>query len=166
MRKIDLREITEADVALLYRLYQDKSSMRYFGRAPSQSEQEVADVIAENLNWRTEKIGVRYLAFDGVHFLGFISLKRYDTRFQRAEIDYIIAPEVRQQGFGTRILQAFLQRAFVEWRLARLSAYVNPENLPSQKLLEKCGFQREGLLKNWDGIDGDCYIYGFTKESK
>jgi ribosomal-protein-alanine N-acetyltransferase len=39
--------------------------------------------------------------------------------------------------------------------LHRVEADIRPENLPSQRLVERLGFQREGLLRRYLDIDGD-----------
>jgi ribosomal-protein-alanine N-acetyltransferase len=46
--------------------------------------------------------------------------------------------------------------------LARLEAYVIPDNIPSQRMLEKSGFRREGLLRSYLSYDGrrfDALLY-------
>ena len=45
--------------------------------------------------------------------------------------------------------------AFGPVGLHRLQADIRPENLPSQRLVERLGFQREGLLRRYLDIDGD-----------
>jgi ribosomal-protein-alanine N-acetyltransferase len=44
--------------------------------------------------------------------------------------------------------------AFDQVGLHRLEADIRPENLPSQRLVERLGFQREGLLRRYLDIDG------------
>ena len=36
-----------------------------------------------------------------------------------------------------------------------MQADIRPENVPSQRLVERLGFQREGLLRRYLDIDGD-----------
>jgi ribosomal-protein-alanine N-acetyltransferase len=45
--------------------------------------------------------------------------------------------------------------AFGSVGLHRLQADIRPENLPSQNLVERLGFRREGLLRRYLDIDGD-----------
>lgn len=165
MVTIKLREIRKTDSDGLYSIYNDESSMRYFGRPDKNSQEEVKKMIEHQIAYYQQGVGVRYLAFDDEKFIGFVTLKRYEKRNLRAEIDYIITPEVRRQGYGTLMLQTFLRKVFAQWDIARITAYVNPENLPSQHLLEKVGFLYEGQLRNWDGPNADRYMYGFISEN-
>ena len=45
--------------------------------------------------------------------------------------------------------------AFGAVGLHRVQADIRPENVPSQRLVERLGFQREGLLRRYLDIDGD-----------
>ena len=49
-----------------------------------------------------EKTGIRYVAYlkETEEFIGFITMKRYDSRNHRAEIDYIVLPEYQRLYFG------------------------------------------------------------------
>jgi RimJ/RimL family protein N-acetyltransferase len=54
-------------------------------------------------------------------------------------------------------------RAFVELGLARLELTCGPENVASQRVAERCGFTREGLLRShvpFKGARRDSVIYG------
>lgn len=51
--------------------------------------------------------------------------------------------------------------------IARLQATVEPWNLPSQRLLEKLGFVREGLLRSysaWRGSRQDVFLYSLLPD--
>jgi ribosomal-protein-alanine N-acetyltransferase len=58
-------------------------------------------------------------------------------------------------------------RLVVPWalralRLQRLEAWVEPDNLPSQRVLRGTGFQQEGRLRNFLTIEGgaaDALVY-------
>ncbi len=57
---------------------------------------------------------------------------------------YAGAPHARQ-GYMTEGLELVLRHAFVHLRLHRLEARVQPANLASIALLERCGFEYEGF---------------------
>ncbi len=57
--------------------------------------------------------------------------------------------------------------AFGAVGLHRVQADIRPENGPSQRLVERLGFQREGLLRRYLDIDGDWrdhYSYSLLAE--
>ncbi len=52
-------------------------------------------------------------------------------------------------------------------RITRNKALIEPPNISSQKLVEKLGFIREGLLRNYEFTNGkfdDLYMYSLLKQ--
>jgi RimJ/RimL family protein N-acetyltransferase len=94
--------------------------------------------------------------------VGQIGLWLDNIRHGRASIGYWIAPTHRRRGIAGAAL-----RAITEWGLtlppvARLELYVEPWNEGSWKTAEAVGYQREGLLRGWQEIDGlrrDMFMY-------
>ncbi|KAK3040567.1 hypothetical protein RJ639_029013 [Escallonia herrerae] len=67
----------------------------------------------------------------------------------RAELGYLIASKYWGKGIVTRAVKLVASTIFIEWpHLARLEAQVHVNNLASERVLEKVGFQREGVLRN------------------
>jgi ribosomal-protein-alanine N-acetyltransferase len=66
-----------------------------------------------------------------------------------AEIGYWLVPRARGRGIGSRAVGLLARWAVKEAGLARLEAYVIPDNIASQRALEKAGFRREGLLRSY-----------------
>ncbi len=65
-----------------------------------------------------------------------------------ASIGYWIACESRGQGLATRALVLLSRWALSEGGVQRLELTTHPENLPSQRVAEKAGFVREGVLRS------------------
>ena len=62
-------------------------------------------------------------------------------------------------------LALIVAHAFEALRLHRIEAACIPDNLRSLRLLEKAGFQREGLLRSYLRINGmwqDHYLYALV----
>ncbi|XAR57256.1 Amino-acid N-acetyltransferase [Bertholletia excelsa] len=73
----------------------------------------------------------------------------------RAELGYALASEYWGKGIVTRAVKMVVSTIFREWpELERLEALVFAENVGSQKVLEKAGFQREGVLRKYAFIKG------------
>ena len=62
--------------------------------------------------------------------------------------------EDRGRGYGTAAVEALLQFAFRDWNLHRVQLYVIEGNEPALRTYEKCGFKREGVLRQAVHIDG------------
>lgn len=63
------------------------------------------------------------------------------------ELGYIMSPNFQKKGYGSEAALALVEYGFSALGAHRVQAHCNPNNLASWKLLEKIGFQREGLLR-------------------
>ena len=67
----------------------------------------------------------------------------------RAQVGYVVHEPFRGRGFATRAVEALVQRLEAEPGISRIWATCALDNPASARVLEKCGFEREGILKNW-----------------
>jgi RimJ/RimL family protein N-acetyltransferase len=65
---------------------------------------------------------------------------------QRASTGYVLARDAWGQGYATEALGAMVDLAR-SLGVRRLQAFCHPEHRPSWRVLEKCGFAREGTLR-------------------
>ena len=80
--------------------------------------------------------------------LGTVVLSDIDQKNGTAQIHIKLGVEnCRGKGFGTEAVNTITEYAFSEMRLNCIYAEVLEYNTASQKLFEKCGFQRDGLLR-------------------
>jgi RimJ/RimL family protein N-acetyltransferase len=79
-------------------------------------------------------------------------------------IGYIADVDHQRLGYITEAVKAVIRMLFIEIGAHRIQADCNETNVRSWKLLERCGFKREGHLReNKIGPDGSFngdYIYG------
>lgn len=80
--------------------------------------------------------------------LGLIGLTDFEWDNQSAWIGYWILPAARGRGLASAALRLLCPWAFDELGLERLQLTTAPDNEPSQRLAERCGFVREGLLRS------------------
>src|SRR5690606_2261601 len=82
-----------------------------------------------------------------------------------AQLGYWVGAPYVRRGYGAAAVKALSAHAFETIDLNRLVAACQPGNIASQKLLERCGFTREGLARDYLMINGqwrDHYIYAQT----
>jgi RimJ/RimL family protein N-acetyltransferase len=63
------------------------------------------------------------------------------------EIGYIFNPVFQNMGYASESAKALIEYAFTKLDAHRVVGYCNPENIPSWRVLEKCGMKMEGLLR-------------------
>lgn len=82
-------------------------------------------------------------------------------------IGYWIAPPYRGQGIMSRVVDIYSNWLFQNTGLVRIEAYVFAHNKASARVLEKAGFEREGLLRKKylkNGVLTDAFLYARLKE--
>ena len=79
-----------------------------------------------------------------------------------AEIGYWLIERARGRGVGSRAIALLSRWAVTDAGLARVEAFVEPNNAASQRVLEKAGFRREGHLRSYLAFErrrADALIY-------
>jgi RimJ/RimL family protein N-acetyltransferase len=83
------------------------------------------------------------------------------------EIGGFLIPSERGKGYTTEAIQLMVDYLFLSKDIVRVQAETHVENIASQKVLEKNGFKREGLLRKamlaW-GKWADVYLYSILRE--
>jgi RimJ/RimL family protein N-acetyltransferase len=84
----------------------------------------------------------------------------------RAEIGYWLARPFWGQGIMTAVVKRICPHVFEEFRLTKITAHVFTCNPASARVLEKCGFEKEGLLRRHFLKEGkflDAWPYALLK---
>ena len=63
------------------------------------------------------------------------------------ELGYVLAPAAWNRGFATEAVAAVTRVAFELEETERIQAHCHPDNGASIRVLERCGYEREGLLR-------------------
>jgi ribosomal-protein-alanine N-acetyltransferase len=92
---------------------------------------------------------------EGGELLGAITLDNIRRGpSQSATTGYWIGEPFARQGFMREAVAAVVRHAFGPLDLSRVEAGCLPENAPSRKLLESCGFKYEGVAQAYLQISG------------
>jgi RimJ/RimL family protein N-acetyltransferase len=82
---------------------------------------------------------------------------------ERGEIGYLLVPEARGRGAATRAIGMLVDWAFRELGMRRVQALVHPDNPASMAVLERLGFEREGLLRSYRPGGEDRIMFATTE---
>jgi ribosomal-protein-alanine N-acetyltransferase len=100
---------------------------------------------------------------DDGFLIGGIGIDDFEPeKSHRAMFGYWLAKPYWNQGIMSKAVKIVSDFALSELNLIRLAAFVFDLNLASARVLEKAGFQREGLLRRYfikDGKPIDVFIY-------
>ncbi|AEN88788.1 GNAT family N-acetyltransferase [Priestia megaterium] len=89
---------------------------------------------------------------DQEYYFGLFQVMR--GSLQSAFIGYFLDQHHNGKGYATEAVKALVCYAFEELHLHRIEAGVMPRNVPSQRVLEKAGFHREGIARKNVNING------------
>ena len=145
---ITLEKISIKHKASLVRLLNNVNVEKWLLQIPSPYTTEDADIwINKNINEKDNGTDFCYAIENNGELTGGIGLhKKYE---HSAEVGYWIGEEYWNRGFGKQALNKILDFGFNKLNLQRIHAHVFEENIASEKLLLKCGFEFEGLLKKY-----------------
>lgn len=166
--RVALRPALPGDAPLLARWRAEPS----VGRHQPLQDASVADLRTDLARQRPEEIfrgrGERFqwiVSADGEP-VGWITLAVTSWDHCLAEIGYALTTSAQGRGIQTQALQQLLADLFLETPLERIEARCAVDNVASQRVLEKVGFVREGLLRAYFFLAGrrvDNYLYAILR---
>jgi RimJ/RimL family protein N-acetyltransferase len=80
-------------------------------------------------------------------------LHHLDAERRIVEIGYWVLPQARGRGIATTIARMLAEHAFL-LGVDRVAAFVNVDNSVSERVLERAGFTREGVVRSMPKPDG------------
>lgn len=98
-----------------------------------------------------DAVAAAHLAIEHVscgRFCGVVALNKIDAVARAGWIGYWTARDHRGRGIATAAARLVVRWAFESVGVERLSLTAEPENVASQRVAEKCGFRREGVMRS------------------
>ncbi|MFP3846135.1 GNAT family N-acetyltransferase, partial [Priestia filamentosa] len=164
-----LREIVKDDANDILKYLSDEEVMKYYGLAPFKTINEALNEISWYQSILNEQTGIRWgITLKGKdEVIGSCGFLNRVSEHYRTEIGYELSRDYWGHGIASEALEAVIRYGFKYLKLQRVEALVEPPNIPSQKLIEKNGFIREGLLRKYEFTCGkfdDLYMYSLLKQ--
>ncbi|MEO6541359.1 MAG: GNAT family N-acetyltransferase [Ferruginibacter sp.] len=145
-----LRRMTNDDATELLFLRSDDRVMHYIGREKTKTVEEATSFI-EKINASVDNneaiMWAITLADDAGTMIGTICFWNILTDHYRAEVGYILHPDHWNKGLMKEAVQAVIDFGFKQMKLHSIEGHINPANIVSGIVLEKCGFTREAYFK-------------------
>jgi RimJ/RimL family protein N-acetyltransferase len=154
---LELRALTTADVPALFEIFGDPEVVRYWSVGPLESLAAAATLLhvieagfaeRELFQWGITEP-------DTGQVIGTCTLHRIELAHRRCEIGFALRRDRWGQGRASAAVSAVLGFAFDTLGCHRVEADADPRNARSLALLERLGFEREGLLKERYHVAGE-----------
>ena len=143
---VTIRHWTEADIPAIVAAVQDPEIPRWTS-VPSPYTKDDARAFMAALGPAMER--GEHCAFGviaGGEVAGAVGIPRLSWPDERAEVGYWVAAHARGQGIAARAVRLLSAWAF-EMGFFRVELMIATENLASQRVAERTGFTREGVLR-------------------
>jgi ribosomal-protein-alanine N-acetyltransferase len=150
--RLILRAPKDDDIDTQFIVGSDEDVMRYYGSIPFVTREQSASEIEWFRNIYREKQGIRWVVTerDSDIYIGDIGYLKWESKHRRAEIGYKLDKRHWNKGYMSEALAEVLRHGFAVMDLNRVEALVDPRNPQSIRVLEKQGFKREGLLRDYE----------------
>lgn len=155
---VSLRRWREADVTVGLMGFCDPTVQQFsWSRTTPYTEGDARAFFVEQEDARLRGEEVSFALVepdDDVAVLGGGSLYDIDREQGRAAIGYWLTRQARGRGVATHAVRLVAGWVFDGLGLARLELTCAPDNHPSQRVAERCGFTREGVLRSHIAFKG------------
>ncbi|MBS2039011.1 GNAT family N-acetyltransferase [bacterium] len=156
-KRLELRPLGPGhEAALLDYIRREKerllAAFPVMSRAVHDPQSAVAFVRTKLLEWYRRQSYAFGVFLQG-QLVGTLTLKHFDWSVPKGDAGYSLGGAWQGQGLASEALSCVLPFARDQLGLRRLYLRIHPSNVGSQRVAEKCGFQREGLLRH-DFLDG------------
>ena len=152
-KKVELRPIRFSDAQFLMELNNNDEIAKYVVGTPRKVTLEEQKKWMELL--KEEKGTVRFVVECNHTSIGTVIISDISCTNLTANVNIKLHPSVWGEGYGKKSVNLAVSYCFSKLRLKCLTAHVLSYNNASLTLFERCGFQREGLLRSRIVKNGD-----------
>lgn len=160
-KTVNLKIVEKEDAPLLQEWWNNPEFSGAYN--PLDAQQSKADIEKQLEKLGPERAWFLILKKDGSK-IGFLAM---GTGPFGRQIGYVLVPNERGKGYCTEAVQLAVDYLFLSKEIERVQAGTFRDNIASQKVLEKAGFQREGTIRKglfaWGKWEDVC-IYGLLRE--
>lgn len=129
----------------------EDADVRRYTRVPSEPPADFAATWIGRYDdaWRDgSRAGFAIEAHDG-EFLGLGMIIEIDWEGRQAELGYVVGWAARGRGVATRTVRLLTEWGFSQLALERIALWIDVTNPASERVAERTGYVREGVLRSY-----------------
>lgn len=168
-QRLMLRPMTEKDVPDLEKWLGLDVVYTYWGRKATRGEKNPGELFVDPRPWVKRKPSPDFkwgmVLKEKNEVMGEIAV--FDIQNGRmGDVAYRLNPAYWGRGYATEALQEVVRFIFTQTAIQRLNGGADVRNVASCRVMEKCGFVREGTVRQGKMVSVYCdyHIYGLLRE--
>lgn len=146
-----LRKLRKEDSESIFEYFSNKEVMKYYDlEAFNYLDQAVGIIDRWNSNYENKQ-GIRWgiSKQENDRIIGTCGFHNWSKENHKAEVGYELNQNYWNNGIMTKVIEKIVEVGFEEMNLNRIEALYDPLNIASAKVLQKTGFIREGVLRDY-----------------
>lgn len=149
--KLDYRLLTHNDGELLFKFNSSIENLAYVPRTPYTTIDEAEVLLSRFIKSMDDKSAIWWAVSckGSGSLVGYGGLFNIDSDNHRAEIGYGFLKEFWGKGYASSIVDFITNYGFTELNLHRICGLVDPLNAASIRVLEKNGYAKEGVMRDY-----------------
>lgn len=150
--RVALRPFTADDAEAVAEACSDPDIPRYTMMAEGLTKTQAKEWIERGLDWWPRGVArFAIVAPPEDRCVGQVGIQ-LDLPTRRAEAFYWLDRKMRRQGMASEALELVTRWAFTDFDIVRVQLVTHLDNTASQRVADRCGFTREGVLRAWEPV--------------
>ena len=168
--EITLRKILDSDLDNLFEIYSNENLFKHSPVMLKKNKNTVANMIGHfERDFHKRKSIFLGICLNGEpnNIVGIAEMFDYSNEVNMITIGYRLNNKFWSKGIATKTVKAMKDYIFNHIGINRIQAFVMPENIKSQNVLQRNGFNKEGIIRQgyaWKGHGVvDLILYSLLK---
>lgn len=168
-KRLHLREMTPNDVTAILKHLGNPEVAKFIDMQPIKSDEQADEWLKWMGSFFSARDGLRWgitLKADNT-FIGSAGIGNWNREARYAEVGYDISQPYWGHGYATEVVTSIIAFGMNRMHLNRIEADVIAGNDGSMRVLEKLGFQHEGVLRERvykDGKYHDVHLFALLSK--
>jgi ribosomal-protein-alanine N-acetyltransferase len=169
--RLMLRAVFPSDAHDIFQLLSDPKVAKHHELDPFETVDQAHSLISHFTKWFQNDQAVRWAIVrkDDGELIGTCCFDTFHPKYQSVNVGYNVRSNRWGQGYATEAVHKIIDFAFTNGIVGpvnRIQAITVPANIASEKVLEKLGFEKEGLMRQyayWKGEFHDMNLFSLLK---
>ena len=144
--KVYLRVVEQEDFSLLVKWFNDPQVLGKYNPILQSSRYNMEKLWESNLSTESQRFIIEKKDGTEIGFMNYFTVT-WDGVGKLMPIAYFMVPNARGKGYCTEASKIIVDYLFLSREIPCIQATTHRKNIASQKVLEKIGFKKEGIMR-------------------